>query len=95
MVEFLSNIFCYFLEKLAEALRRFGEIELEVANAGVERLQKVTRSNTISAADKNETNDDNAKAKAISNKKKLKEMKAVVGEFYLSLVLLQNYQVVR
>ena len=27
------------VEKLAEALRRFGQIEIEVANAGVERLQ--------------------------------------------------------
>jgi len=80
-------------------LRRFHEIELEVADAGVERLQRVTRSATMLYGDKNEVNTHgnsklvSRKVKGINNKKKLKEMKAVVGEFYLSLVLIQNYQV--
>lgn len=80
---------------MAEALRRFGEIELEVANAGVERLQKVARSTSL-FPDEQENYKQNVKLiqkRMKKDKKKLKELKAVVGEYYLSLVLIQNYQV--
>lgn len=88
---------------MAEALRRFGQIEIEVANAGVERLQNVVRSTTVLKYERE--NNGSAKSKStllpkkkfshstFNGKKKLKELRAVVGEFYLSLILIQNYQV--
>jgi len=90
----LRKINTFYAEKLAEALRRFGEIELEVANAGVERLQKVARSTSL-FPEEQENYKQNVKLiqkRMKKDKKKLKELKAVVGEYYLSLVLIQNYQ---
>lgn len=95
-------LFFSIVEKLAEALRRFGQIEIEVANAGVERLQNVVRPTTVLKYE-HENNGSKSKSTLLpkkkfaqntfNGKKKLKELRAVVGEFYLSLILIQNYQV--
>lgn len=93
----LKKVETFYAEKIAEATRRFAELEIEVANTGVERLQKIARDSMLYSE-----SDDTGKEKVILlsqkdkdtklNKKKLKDMKFIVGEFYLSLVLIQNYQ---
>ena len=98
-----------FSEKLAEALRRFGDIEMEVANVGVERFRTVGRSSTalkyeqesggsggFGGVEKSKSAllpKNNSATYFNGGKKKVKELRAAVGEFYLSLILIQNYQV--
>ena len=84
----LFTIYCFLdvIEKLAEAVRRFSALQGVIANAGVIRLQSLSN-----MPDENEGS--KPTKKNIISKKKFQEMKFAVGEFYLSLVLIQNFQV--
>ena len=100
----LAKVNTFFAEKLAEAVRKYNELEVEIANAGSERLQKVARSYSIvdpgiledGALTPNHYNMNGGvkyrKKHAVQRIQKLKEMKFIVSEFYLSLVLIQNFQ---
>lgn len=82
------------LAKLAEAIRRFHELELEVAHAGFRKEEKLMSDAFIAA--ENQKNglitQQDGEAKVVT-KKNLKELKFAIREFYLSLVLIQNFQV--
>lgn len=98
----LNKVNIFFAEKLAEAIRRYNELELEVAHTGVERLQSVATRKTFVPA--NDGGCDGvavvgggeeiatATIKPRKHKKKLQNLRVVVGEFYLSLMLIQNFQ---
>ena len=114
MVGFL----CISLEKLAEATRKFNELQLEIANAGSVRLQRSMMSlqqvaDLAEREDNNTGNTSNSRpvvttrrrkpmipkpSVAVNNvitktSRKLKDLKVAVTEFYLSLILIQNFQV--
>ena len=107
--EFLASLSCstrlgmFYLEKLAEAFRRFGELKhqfglddpvhFDVIEVASEANQAFENEET---KDKNENRGDKKPRKPLKytvSNKKLKEMKFAVSEFYLSLVLIQNFQV--
>ena len=77
-------------------MRKFTNLQIEMANAGVHRLRYAVNSSlTVRKRDGSDAHFGTpVKPKAqILSSKKLKEMKFVVSEFYLSLVLIQNFQV--
>jgi len=89
----LKKVNTFFAEKLAEAARRFNDLQLEVANSGSIRLQTVA----MSAKILNDATDDMGntllpKLEHPAPKKKLKEMRFIISEYYLSLMLIQNFQ---
>lgn len=83
----LAKVNTFFAEKLAEAVRRFNELQLEIANTGVKRLQRVAKNANFDLSDLDEF-----QIGRKMGKKKLEEMKFALGEFYFSLVLIQNFQ---
>ena len=87
----LNKVNTFFAEKLAEAIRRYNELEIDVANSGVERLQSVVRKSWMKTNTENE-DDPIQHIKPKKCKKKLHNLKIVLGEFYLSLMLIQNFQ---
>lgn len=85
----LSKINTFFAEKLAEAVRKLGDLKSEL-NISEHHNQKDNQKydkifRFISGKQLDETND----SKVI---RKLNDLKLAFSEFYLSLILLQNYQ---
>lgn len=62
---------------------------MEIANTGVKRLQRVAKNANFDLSDLDEF-----QIGRKMGKKKLEEMKFALGEFYFSLVLIQNFQVI-
>lgn len=88
--EELEKINTFFAEKIAEAGRKFTTLKNELYVAG--SLKVGPSLNTLATSKKMTLvpkPSDKVKAKT---KKKASELKFAFGEFYLSLVLLQNYQ---
>lgn len=93
----------FYLEKLAEAVRRFGELKHQFGlddSVHFDAIEVASETNQAleheEVKDKNENKGDNKPRKPLKytvSNKKLKEMKFAVSEFYLSLVLIQNFQV--
>lgn len=77
----LKKINTFYSEKLAEATRKFATLqsELKVALSEATQRQKTAKFN------------DSSKRILISSRK-LHDFKTAFSEFYLSLILLQNYQ---
>ena len=99
---FLLRLFCLYLvllEKLAEATRKFHELVAEVglSNQGEDELNDIERGagSPLGNGDANAALVGRAKPKnqKVKGTRKLKELKFAVSEFYLSLVLIQNFQV--
>ena len=84
-----------FLEKLAEAIRRFNELQLQLANRAASEIRSYTKSSEFSEDQSEGKNSllPNISIASSTSKTKLKELKFIVSEFYLSLVLIQNFQV--
>ena len=84
-----------FLEKLAEAIRRFNELQLQLANTAASEIRSYTKSSEFSEDQSEGKNSllPNISIASSTSKTKLKELKFIVSEFYLSLVLIQNFQV--
>lgn len=79
----LKKINTFFSEKMAEATRKYAALSVELKEA-LEAAQKVK----TKAAHKNS---DNSTGNGIPHRK-VQELKLAYSEFYLSLILLQNYQ---
>ncbi|CAL1539547.1 unnamed protein product [Lymnaea stagnalis] len=93
----LSKINTFFLEKLSEANRKYANLkaELEVfLNHHNQHNQRHTqlRRRKASMANLQLFKDKEVKGQALSSMRKLHDLKLAFSEFYLSLVLLQNYQ---
>lgn len=72
----LKKINTFYSEKLAEATRKYAALSVELKEAN-EAAQKQTKKNV---------------EKAQIPQRKVQELKLAFSEFYLSLILLQNYQ---
>ena len=100
----LSKVNTFFAEKLAEAVRKYTELEAEIAKAGSLHSGKVIQNPSVVDPDcldegismggdvKLNGNVKQRKKQVVQRVQRLKEMKFVVSEFYLSLVLIQNFQ---
>ncbi|CAG2122801.1 unnamed protein product, partial [Medioppia subpectinata] len=94
----LSKINTFFAEKLAEAIRRFGDLKSELNSS--QHLRQNGKDKMKQKDDKlfglfdrqviNENNDRLNIDRKVS--RKLHDLKLAFSEFYLALVLLQNYQ---
>ncbi|XP_045462138.1 xenotropic and polytropic retrovirus receptor 1-like isoform X1 [Harmonia axyridis] len=73
----LKKINTFYSEKLAEATRKFATLQAELKTATSDILQRRRRESTVK--------------KPLSTRK-LQELKLAFSEYYLSLILLQNYQ---
>lgn len=73
----LKKINTFYSEKLAESQRRYAALSVELKEAN-ENAQKITKKN--------------ASQKTQIPQRKIQELKLAFSEFYLSLILLQNYQ---
>ncbi|XP_047134704.1 solute carrier family 53 member 1 isoform X1 [Hydra vulgaris] len=91
----LAKVNTFFAEKLSEAMRKFTNLQIQMANAGIPSLRYVVNSSLIvrkrDGSEAHFGTPVKPKTQTLSSKK-LKEMKFVVSEFYLSLVLIQNFQ---
>lgn len=72
-------MFIYILEKLAEATRKYAALQSELKTAL--ELQQGSGKNK-----------GKANVKPVLSTRKLRDLKLAFSEFYLSLILLQNYQ---
>ncbi|XP_013073441.2 xenotropic and polytropic retrovirus receptor 1 homolog [Biomphalaria glabrata] len=91
----LSKINTFFLEKLSEANRKYANLkaELEVfLNHHSQQRHTQLRRRKASMANLQLFKDKELKGQAMSSMRKLHDLKLAFSEFYLSLVLLQNYQ---
>ncbi|KAH9498993.1 Xenotropic and polytropic retrovirus receptor 1 [Bulinus truncatus] len=91
----LSKINTFFLEKLSEANRKYANLkaELEVfLNHHNQQRHTQLRRRKASMANLQLFKDKELKGQAMSSMRKLHDLKLAFSEFYLSLVLLQNYQ---
>ena len=97
----LSKVNTFFAEKLAEAVRKYKDLEGEIANAGSGQTPAVSRNYSVADVDFLEEGRSRSrlsisvkkrKKQVVQRVQRLKEMKFVVSEFYLSLVLIQNFQ---
>lgn len=73
----LKKINTFYSEKLAESQRRYAALSVELKEAN-ENAQKIIKKNSSQ--------------KAQIPQRKVQELKLAFSEFYLSLILLQNYQ---
>jgi hypothetical protein len=81
----LTKINTFFAEKLAEAQRKYATLNAElVTNAEPEKPKKVRFSLGFAGSGDNHNNR--------VPPRKLQDLKLAFSEYYLSLVLLQNYQ---
>jgi SPX domain protein involved in polyphosphate accumulation len=93
----LSKINTFFLEKLSEANRKYANLkaELQVFLNHHEQQHRHTQLRRRRASMGNIPilfKDKEVKGQAMSSMRKLHDLKLAFSEFYLSLVLLQNYQ---
>ncbi|XP_065068950.1 solute carrier family 53 member 1-like [Rhopilema esculentum] len=95
----LSKVSTFFAEKLAEATRRFHDLETEIGTTS--QVKDSTEQDIERGANVNTNVGEDGttlitKIKSKKQKsrgaKKLKELKFAVSEFYLSLILIQNFQ---
>nr|AHJ60092.1 xenotropic and polytropic retrovirus receptor [Cyanea capillata] len=94
----LSKVNTFFAEKLAEATRRFHELEVETG--ATNEAQKLPMQHDIDAGQDGADGMDIEEIPVLVKKlkfrskgaRKLKELKFAVSEFYLSLILIQNFQ---
>ena len=96
----MATIFIYFIEKLAEATRKFQELvaEVGVSNQGNDNVDVDIERGSGSPSENGDTKTvlvgkTKQKNQKVKGTRKLKELKFAVSEFYLSLVLVQNFQV--
>lgn len=75
-----------FAEKLAEATRKFATLRSELSTTHDHHHGHARKKNTTKIADRM-----NQRQRVIPPRK-LQELKLAFSEFYLSLILLQNYQ---
>lgn len=78
-------------EKIAEAGRKFTTLKNELYVAG--SLKVGPSLNTLVSSKKMTLSPDPRNKATVKTKKKVSQLKCAFGEFYLSLILLQNYQV--
>lgn len=86
----LSKINTFFYEKISEANRKFANLRAEL-DAFLEHAHKphgLRRRKSVTALLKDKENRENAQ----THTRKLHDLKLAFSEFYLSLILLQNYQ---
>ena len=95
----LINVIHFSSEKLAEATRKFHELEVETG--ATNDAQKSSTQHEIDAGQEVADGIDIEEIPVLIKKlksrskgtRKLKELKFAVSEFYLSLILIQNFQV--
>lgn len=90
-------------EKLAEATRRFHDLEVEIGTTTTTPSQTTIQNQDVEAgAESIEIDSEDApvlvkkvqaRRQHLRGRRKLKELKFSVSEFYLSLILIQNFQV--
>ena len=83
----------FFTEKVAEAIRNFAQLQDEIRQVDSKTVHTVAerlarRRSTVFVPPRLELETKNK-----SQQKKLADVKLAFSEFYLSLILLQNYQV--
>lgn len=88
--EELEKINTFFAEKIAEAGRKFTTLKNELYVAG--SLKVGPSLNTLVSSKKMTLSPDPRNKATVKTKKKVSQLKFAFGEFYLSLILLQNYQ---
>lgn len=86
---------CFFAEKEAEAARTFAQLQdelrqVEAPSRPRNMQEKLRRKSSFFLA---EFQDSEQRETFKSNKRKIADLKLAFTEFYLSLVLIQNYQV--
>lgn len=89
-----GNIFLFhpfFTEKIAEAGRKFTALKNELHVAG--SLKVGPSLSTLSTSRKVTLAPEPSDKVKVKTRKKVNQLKFAFGEFYLSLILLQNYQV--
>eukprot|EP00794_Sanderia_malayensis_P015958 gene15958-17563_t len=92
----LSKVNTFFAEKLAEATRKFHDLEMETGASTLS--QPVQPHNDVEAVGQPSGDIDVEDALILRRKpkstgsRKLKQLKFAVSEFYLSLILIQNFQ---
>ncbi|XP_070531620.1 xenotropic and polytropic retrovirus receptor 1 homolog isoform X1 [Ptychodera flava] len=92
----LAKINTFFSEKLAEATRKFANLQDELRQSGSHEtrhnLANVMRRRKSSIFVLPDINSDQTTKLVKSHTRKINDLKLAFSEFYLSLVLLQNYQ---
>ena len=89
-------------EKLAEATRRFHDLEVEIGTTASQSQTTIQNQDVEAGAESIEIDSEDApvlvrkvqaRRQHLRGRRKLKELKFSVSEFYLSLILIQNFQV--
>lgn len=88
--EELEKINTFFAEKIAEAGRKFTALKNELHVAG--SLKVGPSLSTLATSRKVTLSPEPSNKVKVKTKKKVNQLKFAFGEFYLSLILLQNYQ---
>ncbi|ESO09765.1 hypothetical protein HELRODRAFT_117079 [Helobdella robusta] len=86
----LCKVNNFFLEKLAEAARKFSNLEFDLSI--VIKSRRKHQENNVAAKSFSAFDANKEECRVAKSHKTLREIKLAFSEFYLNLVLLQNYQ---